>query len=157
MYNMDEKGFLIGICQKTRRIFTKQSYKDKKLVRAGQDGNREWVTVIATICADRTSLSPALIYKAASGNIMDDWVLDFDSEAHSCYFASTPNGWTSDDHGMGWLNQVFDKETKSKARSSWRVLFIDGHGSHINLPFIERCEELKIMLAIYPPHSTHKL
>lgn len=157
MYNMDEKGFMIGQCQKTRRIFTKQTFKDNRLARAGQDGNREWVTILAAICADGTALSPSLIYKATSGNLQDDWLQDFDPDEHSCYFTSTPNGWTSDEHGLAWLEQVFDKEAKDKARRSWRLLFIDGHGSHLNMKFIERCEKLRILLAIYPPHSTHRL
>jgi len=38
---------------------------------AGQDGNREWINVLATLCADGTALSPALIYKAASGEMQD--------------------------------------------------------------------------------------
>lgn len=32
MYNMDEKGFLIGRLQKTQRVFTKDSYKQGRLV-----------------------------------------------------------------------------------------------------------------------------
>jgi hypothetical protein len=40
-YNMDEKGFLIGILQKVKRIFNKDSEKRGKLIGAGQDGNRE--------------------------------------------------------------------------------------------------------------------
>ncbi|KAI0995406.1 hypothetical protein K3495_g12772 [Podosphaera aphanis] len=67
IYNMDEKGFLIGEIQKSRRIFTKEFYESGKLVGADQDGSREWITVIDTICADGSKLSPALIYKATSG------------------------------------------------------------------------------------------
>jgi hypothetical protein len=66
---MEEKGFLIGRLQETQRVFAKYLYKQVKLVGAGQDGSREWITVVATICADGTSLSPTLIYKAVSGNL----------------------------------------------------------------------------------------
>ena len=157
MYNMDEKGFMIGQIQRSHRIFTRDTYQDKNLIKAGQDGNREWITCLATICADGSVLSPALIYKAKSGNVQDTWLDGFDSKQHSCLFSASPNGWTSDTHGLAWLDQVFDKETRAKARRSWRLLFIDGHGSHLTMKFIERCEELRILLAIYPPHSTHKL
>jgi len=78
MYNMDEKGFLIGRLQKTQRVFTKDLYKQGKLVGVGQDGSREWITVVATICADGTSLSPTLIYKAVSSNLRDTWLDDFE-------------------------------------------------------------------------------
>jgi len=157
IYNMVEKGFMIGQVQKTHRIFTKDTYTDEKEAKAGQDGNREWITVLATICADGTALSPALIYKAVSGDLQDTWLEDFKPEEHSCYFAATPNGWTSDKHGLDWLESVFHKETKSKARRSWRLLFVDGHGSHLNMQFIEQCQKHRILLAIYPPHSTHRL
>lgn len=76
---------------------------------------------------------------------------------NSASFASTPNGWTSDELGLAWVEQIFDKETRDKARRRWRLLFIDGHGSHLTMQFIQRCHELRILLGIYPPHSTHKL
>jgi hypothetical protein len=65
IYNMDEKGFLIGILSKAKRIFSKRQYEMDGLQQRLQDGNREWITTIACICADGTSLSPGLIYQAA--------------------------------------------------------------------------------------------
>lgn len=157
MYNMDEKGFLIGKLQKTQRVFTKDLYKQGRLGGAGQDGSREWITVVATICADGTSLSPTLIYKAVSGNLRDTWLDDFEPSRQSCYFTSSPNGWTSDELGYSWLTGLFEKETAVKAKRSWRLLFVDGHGSHLNMKFLNWCERHRILLAIYPPHSTHRL
>ncbi|KAI1507013.1 Jerky protein [Pyrenophora tritici-repentis] len=58
---------------------------------------------------------------------------------------------------LAWLKQVFDRETKAKARSSYRLLILDGHGSHVTMDFISYCDQNKILLAIYPPHSTHTL
>ena len=62
MYNMDEKGFLIGFLQKTRRIFIKKAFGAGRIKHVSQDGSREWITLLATICADGTKLSPGLIY-----------------------------------------------------------------------------------------------
>jgi hypothetical protein len=154
---MDEKGFLIGRLQKTQRVFTNDLYKQVKLVGAGQDGSPEWITVVATICADGASLSPTLIYKAVSGNLRDTWLDDFEPSQQSCYFTSSPNGWTSDELGYGWLTGLFEKETAVKAKRSWRLLFVDGHGSHVNMKFLNRCERHRILVAIYLPHSTHRL
>jgi hypothetical protein len=61
-YNIDEKGFLIGILLKMKRIFTKRRYEEGNVRQIIQDGNREWITTIACICADGSSLTPALIY-----------------------------------------------------------------------------------------------
>jgi hypothetical protein len=52
---------------------------------------------------------------------------------------------------------VFDRSTKAKARSSYRLLILNGHGSHLTMDFSEYCDQNKILLAIYPPHSTHTL
>ena len=71
MYNMDEKGFLIGFLAKSKRIFTKAAVTSKRVLGVVQDGNREWITCIATICADGSSLSPGLIYKAQTSDIQD--------------------------------------------------------------------------------------
>ena len=157
MYNMDEKGFLIGRLQKTQRVFTKDLYKQGKLVGAGQDGSREWITVVATICADGTSLSPTVIYKAVSGDLRDTWLEDFEPSQQSCYFTSSPKGWTTDELGYSWLTGLFEKETAAKAKGSWRLLFVDGHGSHVNMKFLNWCEQNRILVAIYLPHSTHRL
>ena len=39
----------------------------------------------------------------------------------------------------------------------YRLLILDGHGSHVSMKFIDYCDKNKILLAIYPPHSTHSL
>jgi hypothetical protein len=52
---------------------------------------------------------------------------------------------------------VFDRRTKPKARTSWRLLILDGHGSHVTMDFIDYCHQNKILLLVYPPHSTHTL
>jgi hypothetical protein len=80
------------------------------------DGNREWITTIACICADTTALSSGLIYQAASGNIQDTWLQDFKTEEYICFFASSPSRWTNDELGFVWLRDVFNKETKKKTR-----------------------------------------
>ena len=156
-YNMDEKGFLIGHLQKSKRIFSKAMMKQQRLLGTGQDGSREWITIVATICADGSSLPPALIYKAVSGDLQDSWLQDYDPEEHPSWFASSPNGWTSNELGVSWLQSLFIKETATKAKRDWRLLIVDGHGSHLTLKFLGICQSHRILLAVYPPHSTHRL
>lgn len=155
----DEKGFLTGLLQKVRRVFNKHSKQAGELKEVGQDGNREWITCLAAICQDGTYIPPALIYQAASGNLQDTWLDDFNKEDFACYFTSLESRWTNDDVGYSWLVDVFDKNTKAKARHGrdWRLLYIDGHGSHINMQFLFYCIEHRILVAVYPPHSTHRL
>jgi hypothetical protein len=100
---MDEKGFLISHLQKVRRISPKDLMQQQRLLGTGQDGSRECITLIATICADGSLLPPALIYKAVSGDLRDPWLQDYDPKEHACWFASSPNGWTSDELSLSWL------------------------------------------------------
>jgi hypothetical protein len=58
---------------------------------------------------------------------------------------------------LAWLIQVFDRHTKRKAGRSWRLLLLDGHGSHITKLFLAFCDRNRILLMIYPPHATHSL
>ena len=51
---------MIGKLQKTKRIFNLQHYVSGKLRGAGEDNNREWITLVACICADGKYLPPAI-------------------------------------------------------------------------------------------------
>ena len=42
---MDEKGFLIGVLRKMRRVYSKEAFQKGNIIAAGQDGNRVWITV----------------------------------------------------------------------------------------------------------------
>jgi hypothetical protein len=155
---MDEKGFLIRMLVKGPRIFSKQKYKNGGAFKQClQDGNRVWTTSIAYICADGSPLSPGLICQATSGNIQDSWLQDFDPEHHACFFTLPPSCWTIDELGYAWLMNIFDWETKEKARRRWRLLILDSHGSHFTMKFIEYRDANKILLMTYPPHSSHSL
>jgi hypothetical protein len=68
---------------------------------------------------------------------------------------ATLSGWTNEDTGLQWLIQVFDRETKARARQSWRLLYVDGHGSHVTLAFLEYCAANRILVVRFPPHATH--
>jgi hypothetical protein len=68
-YNMDEKGFSIGVIGKSKRVFSKVSWESKEAKAPIQDGSREWITVLAAVCADGEALPPSLIYQAKRGNV----------------------------------------------------------------------------------------
>jgi hypothetical protein len=156
-YNMDEKGFLIGITGRSKRVFSRKMWERKEVRAAIQDGSREWITLLACVCADGSHLPPSLIYQSDASAIRSSWVEDIKAVEHSVHVTSSPSGWTNNDIGLASLEQVFDRYTKEKARQSYRLLILDGHGSHVTMDFIEYCDQNKILLAIFPPHSTHTL
>jgi DDE superfamily endonuclease/Tc5 transposase DNA-binding domain len=156
-YNMDEKGFLLGVLGRSKRIFSKAKWDSREVRTALQDGNREWITLLACICADGSALPPAILFAAANKAIQSAWVEDIEAIQHQVFISSSPNGWTNNDIGLAWLEQVFNRYTKVKAKRSWRLLILDGHGSHITMDFINFCHQNRILLLVFPPHSTHTL
>ena len=154
---MDEKGFQLGRVGRTKRIFSKALYKQKGVRQALEDGSSQWITVVACICADGKPLSPTLIFQGANGAIQSSWVEAISEGEHSVFVTSSPSGWTNNDIGLAWLKEVFERETRRYASTGYRLLLLDGHGSHVTIEFIEYCHEHKILLAVLPPHATHTL
>jgi hypothetical protein len=62
VYGADESGFLPG-GGNTQRVI---GGKGKKVQHQQRSGDRENITVILTICADGTYLSPVVIYKGSA-------------------------------------------------------------------------------------------
>lgn len=155
-YNMDEKGFFVGITTRSKRVFSKAIWVAKLRTAAIQDGNREWITLLACVCGDGSSLPPTLIYEGKAG-IQSSWVDDVEAGKHEVFIGNSTSGWTNNDLGLAWLEQVFERYTAEKARRQWRLLLVDGHGSHLTPEFIDFCYTKKILLAVFPPHATHTL
>jgi DDE superfamily endonuclease len=147
---------MIGMASSTQRILPKNALKSGQIQGARQDGNREFISLLACISATGSVLPPALIYRGESGTLQDTWVEDWNPQ-DEVYLAVTANGWSSDALGLRWLEDVFQRHTgKGQARGR-RLLIVDGHSSHVNLQFIEKCDQLRILLLILPPHATHRL
>jgi hypothetical protein len=53
-YNMDETSFMVGVVGRQKRIFSKRLFKKKQFKRMLQDGNHEWISLLAGVCADGT-------------------------------------------------------------------------------------------------------
>lgn len=89
---MDEKGFMIGVIGRSKRVFSRGQWVKKEVKAFRQDGLREWMTVIAAICADGTSLPPSLIYESASRTLQSTWVADIQVGKHDVFVTSTRSG-----------------------------------------------------------------
>ena len=150
VYNFDETGFAMGLIATTRVISRSEYYGRRALL---QPGNREWVTVIECINASGWALPPCVIFKGKV--FVESW---FDSGLPDDWrFEVSPNGWTSDEIGLRWLGKLFIPTTSSRTKGGYRLLILDGHGSHLTPRFDEICEENKIIPICMPPHSSHLL
>jgi hypothetical protein len=105
----------------------------------------------------RSTLYFAAIFASAKGDIKSSWVDEIEVGKHDVFITSSPTGWSNNDIGLAWLEQIFNRFTKEKAGRSYRLLILDGHGSHITMNFIEYCDRRRILLMVFPPHSTHTL
>jgi hypothetical protein len=146
---LTEKGFLIGIAQCVKRILTRELYNSDQITAAKQDGSREFISLLSTICTDGTRVPPALIYKGSSRDLQSSWIEDL-QESQEAYFASSANGWSSNAFGIIYITTVFDPATQAKTGRGRRLLIVDGHLSHVNLEFLNTCDRLKILVLILP-------
>jgi hypothetical protein len=73
---MDKKGFLIGITGRSKRVFSRRTWERKEVRAAIQDGSREWITLLACVCADGSHLPPSLIYQSDAIAIRSSWFED---------------------------------------------------------------------------------
>ena len=67
------------------------------------------------------------------------------------------NGWTNNEICFTWLKTVFNKHTKDCMVGKYRLLILDGHGSHITPEFNQYCLDHSIIMVCMPLHSSHLL
>lgn len=150
IYNFDETGFAMGIASTTRVITQAQKVARPKLV---QPGNREWVTVVETICSAGWVLPAMVIFKGKTHrtnwfqntNLPPEWLI-----------ATSSNGWTTDEIGFEWLQRIFEPYSRPRTRGSHRLLILDGHSSHLTPQFDRYCTENNMFLfACLPMHHIY--
>jgi hypothetical protein len=149
IYNFDETGFAMGLIS-AQKVVTRAEYYGRRSIL--QPGNREWVTAIEAICADGYSLPPCVIFKGKVA--IAGW---FDNLPHDWRFEVSNNSWTSDEIGLRWLEKLFIPSTNSRVRCRFRLLILDGHGSHLTPRFDRLCAENDIIPLCMPAHSSSLL
>jgi hypothetical protein len=108
------------------------------------------------VYADGQALPPVLIFQEIS-RLQSSWLEDVKAGKHKAFFSNTPSGWSNNDLGLAWLDQVFERTTLTKARRRWQLLIFDGYTSYLTMNFIGFRNAHKILLAVLPPHATHTL
>ena len=152
-YNVDEKGFRLGISDRAKVICKR---REREMTgKLATDGNRELITVIECVSGSGQAIAPFVIYKGASHYM--GWYQHLDPQATEGWkFAYSSKGWTNRMLGLEWIKH-FDLCTSKEAKGAYRLLILDGHGSHVNIAFIEYCLSTQIVVYCLPSHSTHLL
>ena len=118
-----------------------------------QPGNREWVTAIEAVNSTGWSLPSYVIFKTKRyfqegwfGTLPHDWKLNI-----------SDSGWTTDKIGLEWLKSHFIPLTNDRTKGKYRMLLLDGHGSHLTAEFDRICSENNVIPMCVPPHSSYPL
>jgi hypothetical protein len=148
IHNFDETGFQMGVIGSMKVVTGSERRTKPTLV---QPGDREWVTVINSICAAGYAIPPFIVYK---GRVhISAWYEEADIP-YDWRFGISENGWTDNDIGFAWLKH-FDEHTKPRQVGVYRLLILDSHESHLSQDFKDYCLEHKILTENLPPHSSH--
>jgi hypothetical protein len=67
-----------------------EAYKSGWIRHTQTDGNREFISLVASICVDGTSLPLALVYKGESYDLQSSWLDELGDD--KAYFATSSNG-----------------------------------------------------------------
>jgi hypothetical protein len=141
IYNFDETGFAMGLIS-TAKVVTRREYYGRRGLL--QPGNREWVTTIECINSSGYALPPCVIFK---GKVyIESW---FDGLPDDWRFEVSLKGWTSNEIGLRWLEKLFIPSTSSRTKGKYRLLILDGHGSHLTPKFDEICGKKRYYSNLY--------
>ena len=150
VHNFDETGFQMGVASSSKVVTGSERRARPELV---QPGDREWVTVIQSICAAGYAIPPFIIYK---GRVHISAWYEETEIPHNWKLSVSENGWTNNALGLEWLKH-FDAHTKTRQVGRYRLLILDGHESHLNQGFKDYCLENNILTLCMPAHSSHIL
>ena len=150
VHNFDETGFQMGVIGSMKVVTGSERRARPDLV---QPGDREWTTVIQSICATGHATPPFIIYK---GRVHISAWYEEAGIPHNWKLSVSENGWTNNALGLEWLKH-FNVHTKARQVGSYRLLILDGHESHTSQDFKDYCLEHKILTLCMPPHSSHIL
>jgi len=134
----------------TTKVITQSFHTGRRGVL--QAGNREWVTVIESIRASGRALPPYIIFKGK--NFMVQW---FDNLPKHWVLNVSPNGWTSNEIGVDWLQKHFIPHIMGQIKGKYCLLVLDGHDSHLTATFDKICQGNNIIPICMPLHASHLL
>ena len=147
-YNMDEKGFALGLLGSEKCFCSKETIELKR----SEPGNTDWASVLECISADGRLLPPFIIFKGKV--FMESWIEELVGQGK---IGLSRKGWTNNSLGFEWFQEIFEPWTKATQKGEYRMLLVDGHSSHITGDVIQFCVNHKILLICLPSHTTHEL
>lgn len=148
VYNMDETGVLLSVLNSLKVLVGKDELRDYR----GVGVKRTLITAIEYISADGRYLHPLIIWPAATHR--STWTVH---PTPGWHFGHSETGYTNTAMSLYWIQNVFDAQTKDRAKDRPCMLINDGFGTHESLEIMQYCYENNIILCRLPSHTSHKL
>ena len=146
-WNMDETRFRIG-CGRCHWVVSTHRQQALRLV---DPDNRDYISSCECISAGgRTTLSMLIL---SGKQIKVKWALENDLD-DEILLATSELGYSNDELAIQWLVH-FEKHSRVGQVGAWRLLILDGYGSHLTFEFFTFAQEHKIELFRLPLYSTH--
>jgi hypothetical protein len=150
VYNFDECGFRPGE-GKSRKVIGSKSKSCPDLAETERGEN---ITSVECIAADGWQMDPLFIFKSG-GIFMESWFHGSEGLPPNTIVATSSTGWINDELALVWLDS-FIKATIDRTKKGEKCyLIFDGHGAHLTLEFLQKCEDNNIIPFGFLPHSTH--
>ncbi|CAH0549892.1 unnamed protein product [Brassicogethes aeneus] len=143
--NGDESGF--PLCPKTGKVLGPRGYKNLYKIKTGSDKENVTVLVQGSHQQNETKFPDfSRPPKAIVENMPPSWVL-----------GKSESGWMRSDVFFEYIANDFNKWVDENKLKRPILLLVDGHRSHMSLPFSQFCDANKIILYALPPNTTHML
>ena len=170
-WNMDKLGFQMGM-GRNQKIITKDIRQQSYI---GSASNHELVTVVEAISGSGKAIPPQVSKLATrhryladdndqhiyyqiilSGKIHQECWYTRTSLEHDALVSVSDSGFSNNQLSYEWIKHFEIHSAKSQT-SAYRLLLLDGYGSHCTYKFLDHCEKHNIVLFCLPPHATHLL
>ena len=149
---MDEAGIMEGLG--VNGLVVGAAELRKAHLKEPNRGN--WMTFIECISAEGEALDPLVIFRGKS--VQQQWFPNESLENFQDWsFTASENGWTSNELAVEWLTKLFIPRTQPEDKNQYRLLVLDGHGSHITDEFMYTCFKNNVYLLFLPAHTSHIL
>ena len=139
IWNMDEIGFQMSHSQRESVVFDRRTRPPLSIA----SGSTGWVSAIEAISASSDVLMPLVIHRGRKATQPPDCWFPPSEECPNWRWGFTDKGWTNNVYSLEWLREIFIPLTRRGRsiddKSYWRLLILDGHGSHITGEFIFEC------------------
>ena len=148
VYNLDECGFRPGE-GKSRKVIGSKPCPDLAETERGEN-----ITAVECIAADGWQMDPLFIFKSG-GIFMESWFHDSEGLPPKTQIGTSQTGWINDELALLWLDSFINATIDRTKKGEKRYLIFDGHGSHLTLEFLQKCEDNDVVPFSFLPHSTH--